>query len=65
CDTQRLRQVVQTAFGQRRKTLRNNLKGLIDMKRLELLGIDPGARAETLQLSQFIEITTSIHEQGN
>jgi 16S rRNA (adenine1518-N6/adenine1519-N6)-dimethyltransferase len=45
--------------------LRNNLKGLIDMKRLELLGIDPGARAETLQLSQFIEITTSIHEQGN
>lgn len=65
CDTQRLRQVVQTAFGQRRKTLRNNLKGLIDTKRLELLGIDPGARAETLQLSQFIEITTSIHEQGN
>jgi 16S rRNA (adenine1518-N6/adenine1519-N6)-dimethyltransferase len=57
--------VVQTAFGQRRKTLRNNLKGLIDTKRLELLGIDPGARAETLQLSQFIEITTSIHEQGN
>ena len=61
CDTQLLRQVVQTSFGQRRKTLRNNLKGLIDTTRLEELGIDPGARAETLTLPQFIEITTAIH----
>lgn len=61
CDTQLLRQVVQTSFGQRRKTLRNNLKGLIDTTRLESLGIDPGARAETLTLPQFIEITTAIH----
>ena len=61
CDTQKLREVVQTAFGQRRKTLRNNLKGLIDTTRLEALDIDPGARAETLELSQFIEITTAIH----
>ncbi len=61
CDTNLLRQVVQTAFGQRRKTLRNNLKGLIDTARLESLGIDPGARAETLALNQFIEITTAIH----
>ena len=61
CDTNLLRQVVQTAFGQRRKTLRNNLKGLIDTARLESLDIDPGARAETLELSQFIEITTAIH----
>jgi len=41
--------------------LRNNLKGLIDTTRLEALDIDPGARAETLELSQFIEITTAIH----
>lgn len=61
CDAQLLRQVVRTAFGQRRKTLRNNLKGLIDTPRLESLGIDPGARAETLELHQFIEITTAIH----
>ena len=61
CDTQKLREVVQTAFGQRRKTLRNNLKGLIDTTRLEALDINPGARAETLELSQFIEITTAIH----
>ncbi|MDH5170845.1 MAG: 16S rRNA (adenine(1518)-N(6)/adenine(1519)-N(6))-dimethyltransferase RsmA [Gammaproteobacteria bacterium] len=61
CDTGLLRQVVQAAFGQRRKTLRNNLKGLIDVGHLESLGIDPGARAETLELAQFIEITTAIH----
>lgn len=61
CDPALLRQVVQSAFGQRRKTLRNNLKGLIDTGDLERLGIDPGARAETLELAQFIDITTAIH----
>ena len=61
CDADLLRQVVQSAFGQRRKTLRNNLKGLIDTDGLETLGIDPSARAESLELSQFIEITAAIH----
>ncbi len=61
CDRARLRQVVQSCFAQRRKTLRNNLKGLIDSSALEQLGIDPGARAETLELSQFIDITNAIH----
>jgi 16S rRNA (adenine1518-N6/adenine1519-N6)-dimethyltransferase len=61
CDEAQLRKIVQAAFAQRRKTLRNNLKGLIDSPALEALGIDPGARAETLTLNQFIEITNSIH----
>ncbi|MEM8562617.1 MAG: 16S rRNA (adenine(1518)-N(6)/adenine(1519)-N(6))-dimethyltransferase RsmA [Pseudomonadota bacterium] len=61
CDKALLREVVQIAFAQRRKTLRNNLKGLIDTSALEALNINPGARAETLGLSQFIEITTAIH----
>ncbi len=63
CDRDRLRAVVRAAFAQRRKTLRNNLKGLIDSSRLEALGIDPGARAETLELKQFIDITNAIHDQ--
>jgi len=62
CDAARLRQIVQAAFAQRRKTLRNNLKGIIDSTALETLGIDPGARAETLELTQFIEITNAIHD---
>ncbi|TGD72488.1 16S rRNA (adenine(1518)-N(6)/adenine(1519)-N(6))-dimethyltransferase RsmA [Mangrovimicrobium sediminis] len=61
CDEQRLRAVVQAAFAQRRKTLRNNLKGLIDMHALEAIGIDPGSRAETLELAQFIDLTNAIH----
>jgi 16S rRNA (adenine1518-N6/adenine1519-N6)-dimethyltransferase len=60
-DPTKLRQVVQQAFAQRRKTLRNNLKGLIDSEALEALGLDPGARAETLELSQFIAISDAIH----
>ncbi|MEM6581838.1 MAG: 16S rRNA (adenine(1518)-N(6)/adenine(1519)-N(6))-dimethyltransferase RsmA [Pseudomonadota bacterium] len=61
CNKELLREVVQIAFAKRRKTLRNNLKGLIDTPALEALNVDPGARAETLELSQFIEITTAIH----
>ncbi len=61
CDEPKLRQLVQAAFAQRRKTLRNNLKGFIDEGELTSLGIDPGARAETLQLEQFIDITNAIH----
>ena len=61
CPEAQLRKVVQAAFAQRRKTLRNNLKGVIDGTALESLGIDPGCRAETLELSQFIEITNAIN----
>jgi 16S rRNA (adenine1518-N6/adenine1519-N6)-dimethyltransferase len=61
CEEAKLRRVVQAAFAQRRKTLRNNLKGLIDVGRLEALGIDPGARAETLELQQFIDITNAVN----
>lgn len=63
CNEAQLRALVKAAFAQRRKTLRNNLKEIIDSSKLETLGIDPGARAETLQLTQFIEITNAIHDQ--
>jgi 16S rRNA (adenine1518-N6/adenine1519-N6)-dimethyltransferase len=61
CSEPHLRTLVKAAFAQRRKTLRNNLKEIIDSTQLEALGIDPGARAETLELKQFIEITNAIH----
>ena len=51
---------MKAAFAQRRKTLRNNLKGIIDSGQLEALGVDPGARAETLELATFIEIARAI-----
>jgi len=64
CSEPQLRALVKAAFAHRRKTLRNNLKAIIDSEQLEALGIDPGARAETLQLTQFIEITNAIHVQN-
>jgi len=66
CDEAHLRAVVQAAFAQRRKTLRNNLKALISADALEALDIDPGARAETLTLDQFIALanaTEATHAQ--
>ncbi len=45
--------VVRAAFAQRRKTLRNALKGTVPAGVMEQLGIDPGARAEQLAAAQF------------
>lgn len=63
CSEPHLRALVKAAFAHRRKTLRNNLKEIIPSTQLEALGIDPGARAETLELTQFIEITNALHAQ--
>ena len=46
-------EVVARAFGQRRKTLRNTLKGLLDENGFETLGIDPRRRGETLSVDEF------------
>jgi len=45
--------VVAAAFGQRRKTLRNALGGLLDATQIAAAGVDPGARAETLAAADF------------
>jgi 16S rRNA (adenine1518-N6/adenine1519-N6)-dimethyltransferase len=52
-DEQRFAQVVAQAFSQRRKTLRNTLKGMIEPETMAALDIDPGRRAETLSLGEF------------
>lgn len=49
----RFARVVSAAFSQRRKTLRNALRLLLDASAIESCGVDPGARAETLQPEQF------------
>ncbi len=56
-----LDQVVKAAFAQRRKTLRNGLKTMIDTAALHALDIDPGARAETLEISHFVTIANAIN----
>ncbi len=46
-------QLVIQAFSMRRKTLRNSLRGLLDVSLIESADIDPGLRAEALGLKQF------------
>jgi len=52
-DAARFAAIVARAFGQRRKTLRNTLKGLVDAATFARLDIDPGRRGETLSLAEF------------
>ncbi len=52
--------VVQTAFGQRRKTLRNTLKGLLDDVGFEALNIDSQQRAENLSVASFVSIANYL-----
>jgi 16S rRNA (adenine1518-N6/adenine1519-N6)-dimethyltransferase len=56
-------QVVAAAFAQRRKTLRNALRNVLDARTLEDCGIDPGARAETLAPADFGRLATAITAQ--
>ena len=52
--------VVAAAFGQRRKTLRNSLGGLLDAAQIAAAGIDPGVRAETLAAEQFGRLALAV-----
>lgn len=49
--------MVRMAFAQRRKTLRNALKGLLGAEEFALAGVDPGLRAEQLGLEEFARLT--------
>lgn len=55
-DWHRFAEVVRRAFGQRRKTLRNALSGLVDEDAIRAAGCDPGARAETLPPAAFARL---------
>ena len=52
-----LNRVVIQAFSQRRKTLRNSLKKLIDEDAIIALNIDPTLRAEALSLNDFARLS--------
>ena len=56
--------LVSQAFSQRRKTLRNSLKGLLPPGALESCGIDPGARAEQLSPQQFVALANEATQEG-
>lgn len=60
--------IVQAAFGQRRKTLRNTLKAFLTDEDFNILNIDSQLRAENLPVSDYVRIAnllsnrhTSVH----
>lgn len=64
-------EVVKAAFGQRRKTLANNLGritgglGKAEINRfLSEMGIDPGRRGETLTIEEFARIANLLYESN-
>lgn len=64
-DRAALAKVVTQAFSQRRKTLRNNFKELLSDADFERLQIDPGARAETLSIGSFVNITEHLNRHSH
>jgi 16S rRNA (adenine1518-N6/adenine1519-N6)-dimethyltransferase len=65
CDNEALLQrVVSTAFNQRRKTLRNCLKGLAEELDFEAVGISPSLRAEVLSVQQFVQLTNQLNSHA-
>ena len=56
-----LERLTAAAFGQRRKMLRQSLKGLPRaLEALERIGIDPTRRAETLNVADFIAVARAL-----
>jgi len=54
---------VSAAFSQRRKTLRNALRSILDIQAIVDAGIDPGVRPETLAPAQFAALAAQVREQ--
>lgn len=61
CDPEKFKTVVKTAFGQRRKTLRNSLRGLfpagVPLPENQMLNLRP----EQLSVSDFVELTNLVN----
>jgi 16S rRNA (adenine1518-N6/adenine1519-N6)-dimethyltransferase len=61
CDEKLFKTVVKMAFGQRRKTLRNSLKPLLNEKNVDASGDIFNLRPEQLSVAQFVEITKMMN----
>lgn len=59
-DIKLLERLVNTAFQQRRKTLRNALKQLIPVEAIDDLEIDTSKRPENLTLKDFVDLSNTL-----
>jgi 16S rRNA (adenine1518-N6/adenine1519-N6)-dimethyltransferase len=59
-DMTQFSRIVQTAFAQRRKMLRNTLKGVLDDAGFAALGISPTLRPEDLAVDEYVRIANYL-----
>ncbi len=60
-----LERLTEAAFGQRRKMLRQSLKGVPGaLEALDQVGIDPTRRAETVSVTEFAELARTLGPRG-
>jgi 16S rRNA (adenine1518-N6/adenine1519-N6)-dimethyltransferase len=52
--------LVRAAFGQRRKTLANALRGIADADAMRAAGVDPGTRAERLAPESYVALARAL-----
>ena len=55
-----LREIVNQAFSQRRKTIRNALKTMLTEDQIHSVGIEPGARPETIPIQGFVNLANLL-----
>lgn len=64
-DKKCLKELLTTAFNQRRKTISNSLKPLLNAEELSNIGIDAKLRAENLTLQDYLNICNYLTAQRN
>ncbi len=57
---EQLGRLVASAFAMRRKTLNNNLKGIISAEQLLDLGIDGGRRPEQISVAEYVQLAKFV-----
>ncbi|WP_377702276.1 16S rRNA (adenine(1518)-N(6)/adenine(1519)-N(6))-dimethyltransferase RsmA [Pseudoduganella sp. UC29_71] len=60
CDRETLEAVVQKAFSQRRKVIRNCLSGMFTEEQIRAAGVDPTARPETVALEGYVALANLL-----
>ncbi|MDH3352413.1 MAG: 16S rRNA (adenine(1518)-N(6)/adenine(1519)-N(6))-dimethyltransferase RsmA, partial [Gammaproteobacteria bacterium] len=59
-DEERFSRLVAQAFSQRRKTIRNSLRMLVDEAGLRAAGIDPGLRPEAISIADYVRLANTL-----
>jgi len=63
CNEKLFAAIVRTAFGQRRKTLRNTLRSYLSEEDFEELGVNAQLRAENLTVPEFIKVANYLDQR--